>query len=181
VGVNASAERVLPSAFQAEGNAVLLIGETRGAFGGSLYFKELFDATVGALEDVEYSQELRLWQLVIEANADGWLRAAKDLSAGGIAIALAKMAAVGDHGVEATVTLEDPRWIFDETQSRALLEVAPQHVEDVARKALELGLQVEKIGTVGGTHFRLNDLSLPMDRLKQTYFNRFAEVIEQDL
>jgi phosphoribosylformylglycinamidine synthase len=181
VGVNESADRVLPSAFQSEGNAVLLVGESRGVFGGSLYFKALFDETAGVLEDVEYSQELRLWQLVIEANTDGLLTAAKDVNVGGVAIALAKMAAVGDHGIEATVTVDDPRWIFDETQSRALLEVAPQHLEAVARKALELGLSVEKIGEIGGDRVTINDVSLPLNRLKEIYFNHFAEVIEQDL
>jgi phosphoribosylformylglycinamidine synthase len=181
VGVNEDAQRVLPSAFQAEGDAVLLIGQSRGVFGGSLYFHELFGESVGALEDVEYSQELRLWELVIEANKAGLLRAAKDVNVGGVAIALAKMAAVGDLGIEAEVSVDDPRWIFDETQSRALLEVAPEYVEAVARKAMELGLQVEQIGTIGGGVYRLNDVTMPMDELKKVYFGRFTEVIEQDL
>ncbi len=181
VGVNENAERVLPSAFRAEGSAVLLIGQTRGVFGGSLYFKELFGQTIGTLEDVDYARELNLWQLVIEANREGLLRAAKDVNVGGVAVALAKMAAVGGHGIEAEVSVEDPRWIFDETQSRALLEVAPEHVEAVARRALELGLQVEQIGTVGGGIYRINDVTMPLEYLTSIYFGRFAEVIEQDI
>ncbi len=181
VGVNPDANKVLPSAFQEEGNAVLLVGETRGNFGGSLYIKELFGETVGTLEDVEYSQELRLWQLVIEANEAGLLEAAKDVNVGGIAIALAKMAAVGGKGIVADVPLEDPRWIFDETPSRALVEVRPENLETLARKALELGLRVEKIGAIGGEIVQLNDVSLPLEELSRRYYNRFAEVIEQDL
>ncbi len=181
VGVNSDADKVLPSAFQDEGNAVLLVGETRGNFGGSLYIKALFGETVGTLEEVEYSQELRLWQLVIEANEAGLLAAAKDVNVGGVAIALAKMAAVGDKGIAADVPLDDPRWIFDETQSRALVEVKPENVEAVARKALELGLQVEKIGEIGGDTVRINEVALPLAEVSAIYFNRFAEVIEQDL
>jgi phosphoribosylformylglycinamidine synthase len=181
VGVNDDAQRVLPSAFQAAGNTVLLVGQSRGVFGGSLYLKELFDATVGTLEDPEYSQELRLWQLVIEANAEGLLEAAKDVNVGGVAIALAKMAAVGHMGIEADVAVDDPRWIFDETQSRALLEVRPDNVEAVARKAMDLGLQIEAVGTTGGATYRINDVSMPMKRLEEIYYGRFAEVIEQDL
>ncbi len=181
VGINEDQNKVLPSAFQDDGNAVLLLGQTRGNFGGSLYIKELFGQTVGSLEDIEYSQEQRLWQFVIEANAKSLLLAAKDVNVGGIAITLAKMAAVGDIGVEADIELDDPRWIFDETQSRAIVEVSPEHLEAAARKALELGLQVEQIGTTGGDRYRLNDISMPMDRLKEIYFGRFKEVIEQDL
>jgi phosphoribosylformylglycinamidine synthase len=181
VGVNESADRVLPSSFQQAGNAIVLIGETEGVFGGSLYFKELFDATVGTLDEVKYAQELGLWQLVIDANTDGLLEAAKDVNVGGIAIALAKMAAVGDLGVDAAVALDDPRWIFDETQSRAILEVQPQHLEAVTSLAEKLSLSIEKIGTVGGDHVSLNDVSLSLDQLKKIYFTHFAEVIEQDL
>jgi len=181
VGVNEDASKVLPSAFQNEGDEVLLLGETRGNFGGSLYIKELFGQTAGSLEDIEYSQEQRLWQFVIEANAEGMLEAAKDVNVGGVAVALAKMAAVGDMGIEAQMETEDPRWIFDETQSRALVEVREDNLERVARKALELGLQVTRIGTVGGDMFALNDIRMPMSRLKEIYFGRFKEVIEQDL
>jgi phosphoribosylformylglycinamidine synthase len=181
VGVNDDANKVLPSAFQNDGNAILLIGETRGNFGGSLYIKELFGETVGSLEDVEYSQEQRLWQFVIEANADGLLESAKDVNVGGVAVAIAKMAAVGDKGIVADMSIDDPRWIFDETQSRAIVEVRPEDMEAVARKSLELGLRVEKIGDTGGDTVALNDVSIPLGKLKDIYFNRFKEVIEQDL
>ncbi len=181
VGVNPHAGRVLPSALQSEGNTVLLIGETHGVFGGSLYLKELFGATAGTLEDVAYAQELRLWQLVIDANAEGLLAAAKDVNVGGIAIALAKMAAVGNQGITATIMVDDPRWIFDETQSRALLEVCPEHADTVVRRAQAVGLQVEPIGTIGGDAVLINGIGLPLDRLRSIYFGRFAAVIEQDL
>ncbi len=181
VGVNDDANKVLPSSFQNEGDVVLLIGETRGNFGGSLYIKELFGQTVGSLEDIEYSQEQRLWQLVIEANADGLLEAAKDVNVGGVAIALAKMSAVGNKGIVANISLDDPRWIFDETQSRALVEVRPENLESVARKALTLGLRVEKVGDIGGDNMSVNDISISLDDLTSTYFGKFKEVIEQDL
>jgi phosphoribosylformylglycinamidine synthase len=62
-----------------------------------------------------------------------------------------------------------------------LVEVRPEKLEAAARKALELGLQVEKIGEIGGDTVHINDVSLSLETLKNIYFNRFAEVIEQDL
>ncbi|HHH50837.1 MAG TPA: phosphoribosylformylglycinamidine synthase subunit PurL, partial [Campylobacterales bacterium] len=47
VGVNENEKAVLPSCFQQEENHLLLIGETKMEFGGSLYIKELFGETVG--------------------------------------------------------------------------------------------------------------------------------------
>jgi len=68
VGLNDDENRVLPSAFQEEGSQILLLGDTKGEFGGSLYVKALHGETSGSLPVFDYSAELRLWELVIEAN-----------------------------------------------------------------------------------------------------------------
>jgi phosphoribosylformylglycinamidine synthase II len=181
VGVNESEYRVLPSFFQKEGNSLVLVGETRGEFGGSLYMKELCGAIAGNLADIDYAAEARLWQLVIEANRQGLLHATKDLNVGGLAIAVAKMAARSGKGAEVKVDLPDSRWIFDETQSRALLEVEPEKLQDLARLAMDLGLRIQPVGTVGGAEVKVNEVSMPLEELKKSYFGKFKEVIEQDL
>ncbi|KIM03943.1 MAG: phosphoribosylformylglycinamidine synthase [Sulfurovum sp. AS07-7] len=181
VGLNDDANKVLKSAFVKEGNALLLIGQTTGEFGGSLYIKELFGETSGSICDIDYSKELRLWELVIKANKKGLLESAKDLSMGGLAIALAKMSAVSGLGVEAVAELEKSNYLFDESQSRAVLEVKPENIDRVAKMALDLGLSVVKIGLVGGNKFKLNDVEMDVARLRDIYFTTFANTIEQDL
>ncbi|MBD3798301.1 MAG: phosphoribosylformylglycinamidine synthase II, partial [Campylobacterales bacterium] len=133
VGLNDDASKVLKSSFTAVGNDLLLIGQTKGEFGGSLYIKELFGETSGSICDIDYSKELRLWELVIEANKKGLLESGKDLSMGGIAMALAKMSAVSGLGVEAVVELEKSNYLFDESQSRAVLEVKPENLDYVVK------------------------------------------------
>lgn len=181
VGLNEDQNRVLPSAFQEEGSEILLLGETKGEFGGSLYIKALHGETVGTLPAFDYNAELALWAFVIEANQKGLLKAAKDVNVGGIATALAKMAAVSGLGVEADVTVANSRDIFDESQSRAILEVASSDLEAVVRMATELGVKVTHIGKVGGDKVRVNSVELPMERVKEIYFNTFSNTIEQDL
>jgi phosphoribosylformylglycinamidine synthase subunit PurL len=171
----------LPSQFQNDGNTLLMVGVTTGEFGGSLYLKELYDATVGSLSDIDYTRELRLWELVIEANKEGLLESAKDLSMGGIAIALAKMSAVSNKGCQVCVSLNNPRDIFDESQSRAILEVEPANVDKVVTLATSLGLKVESIGNIGGEEVVVNDVSFPLEELRDIYFGQFVRVIEQDL
>jgi phosphoribosylformylglycinamidine synthase len=181
VGLNDDSNKVLKSGFKNEGNALLLVGKTKGEFGGSLYIKELFGETSGMISDIDYSRELRLWEFVIETNRRGLLESAKDLGMGGIAIALAKMAAVSGFGVDAKADLEKENFIFDESQSRAVVEVSAANLDAVIKKALDLGLEVTKLGTVGGNEFVLNDIKMSMDKLKDIYFNTFAKTIEQDL
>ena len=181
VGLNDDENRILPSHFQSEGNQILLLGTTTGEFGGSLYLKTLFGETTGSLAEIDYTQELRLWELVIKANKEGLLVSAKDVNVGGIAIAVAKMAAVSGKGAVVNVSLEKSRDIFDESQSRALLEVVPKNVEAVAKLAIDLGLKIEAVGQVGGESLKVNNVEMPMDKIHSIYFNTFAEVIEQDI
>ncbi|AKF25197.1 phosphoribosylformylglycinamidine synthase [Sulfurovum lithotrophicum] len=181
VGLNDDQNKVLPSVFQHEGNNIVLIGETRGEFGGSLYLKELFGETVGTLPSFDYKTELKLWELVIEANRVGLLQAAKDVNVGGIAIALSKMAAVSDKGITAKVSVKESRDIFDESQSRALLEVKDEDLEEILLMAKGLGLRAEVIGKVGGEEVKVNDVALPLEKVKDVYFNTFKRTIEQDL
>jgi len=181
VGLNEDENKVLPSTFQEEGSQILLIGETKGEFGGSLYIKALYGETAGSLPEFDYKSELALWELVIEANKKGLLNAAKDVNVGGLAIALSKMAAVSDKGIVASVEVGESRNIFDESQSRALLEVPAENVEAVVRMAMDLGVKVTNIGQVGGENVKINDVELPLEKVKDIYFNMFARTIEQDL
>ncbi|WP_353662452.1 phosphoribosylformylglycinamidine synthase subunit PurL [Hydrogenimonas sp. SS33] len=181
VGLNDSQEKVLPSCFQEEGDALLLVGETKKEFGGSLYMKELFKTVGGRLPDIDYDKELALWDLVIEANKKGLLKAAKDLNVGGLAIAVAKMAVVGGKGAEVDADLGENVNIFSESFSRALLEVAPENVEAVTQMAKERGLACQNVGTVGGNRVKINDVQMPMSQLDDLYYHTFKRIIEQDI
>ena len=181
VGLNDDQNKVLPSVFQEEGNNIVLVGETKGEFGGSLYIKELYGETVGRLPSFDYQKELALWELVIEANKKGLLASAKDVNLGGIAVSLSKMAAVSGKGIEANVTVENSRDIFDESQTRALLEVSDVNLEPLLAMVSKLGLKSEVIGKIGGEKVSVNGVGLPLEKMKDLYFNTFERTIEQDL
>ncbi len=179
VGVNEDQNRVLPSSFQKEGNTLYILGETGHDFGGSLYMKTLFGEVAGRLPEIDYERELALWNFVIDANKEGVLAAAKDISVGGAAITLAKMSATSGLGVSSQIAVADRRDIFSETFSRAIVEVADEAAfEKFARKR---DVTVAKIGTVGGDTFVCNDIKSDLDDLQKRFYGRFQEVIEQDL
>jgi phosphoribosylformylglycinamidine synthase len=181
VGLNEDENKILPSIFQEEGSNIVLIGVTKGEFGGSLYIKELFGETVGKLPSFDYSAELRLWELVIEANKEGLLKSAKDVNLGGIAIALSKMAAVSSKGITARISVDESKNIFDESQSRALIEVSDENLDELFTITTGLGLRADVIGKVGGDIVKVNDVEMSLDKVKDIYFNTFASIIEQDL
>lgn len=179
VGINEDQNNVLLSTFQKEGNTLYLVGESRSEFGGSLYMKELFATVAGTIPTIDYNKERALWNLVIEANKKGLLASAKDCSAGGAAIALAKMACVSSKGVVCAMSVTDSRDIFAESMSRAIIEVAPENC--AAFEAMLGNLKSEKIGTIGGDVFALNDVKMNLADMQEVYYTTFGKVIEGDL
>lgn len=180
VGVNDDQNNVLMSSFQKEGNALYLVGESKSEFGGSLYMKEICAAVAGVMPSIDYKKELALWDLVIEANKKHLLECAKDASSGGVAIALAKMAATSGLGCDTEMSIEDSRDIFAESMSRAIIEVKPENCA-AFEAMLDESMAVEKIGTVGGDSIKINDVIMSLAQLQDNYFNTFKKAIERDL
>ena len=180
VGVNDDQNNVLMSSFQGEGNSLYLVGESKSEFGGSLYMKEICGTVAGVLPEINYKNELALWDLVIEANKKNLLECAKDASSGGVAIALAKMVATSGRGCDVEMSVADERDIFAESMSRAIIEVKPENCE-AFEAMLEESMAVEKIGTVGGDAIKVNNITMSMTQLQDNYFNTFKRVIERDI
>jgi phosphoribosylformylglycinamidine synthase len=77
------------------------------------------------------------------------------------------------------MNVADSRDIFAESMSRAIIEVAPENC--AAFEAMAGGLACQKIGTVGGDTFALNDVSMNLAQMQDVYYNTFKKVIEGDL
>ncbi len=181
VGVNDDANKVLPSCLQEEGNILYLLGETKSEFGGSLYMKKMYNKVAGVHPEVDFDKELALWNTVIEANKNDLLESAKDVNVGGIAVSLAKMAVVGKKGVEANISLDDSKDIFAESLSRAIVEVKPENAQEFENLASKNNLECLSIGAVKGDKISINDIYKDLDAMSDIYFNKFKQVIEQDL
>jgi len=182
VGVNEDMNKILQSALNEDGNILYVLGETKPEFGGSLYLKKMYGKVAGAHPEVDFTKELNLWNLVVEANKQSLLKAAKDVNVGGVAIALAKMAAVGNKGADIDMALENQRDIFSESLSRAIVEVNPKNCDAFEALAKEMNVPCSNVGVVGGDELSINNtIQMEMDTLKDIYFNTFTRVIEQDL
>ncbi len=83
--------------------------------------------------------------------------------------------------MDIVVEFNDSRYIFDESQSRAIVEVTSANKEAVIAMAKALGLEIVTLGTIGGDRLKLNDIEMPLTQLQAIYFDTFARMIEQDL
>ncbi|MBT5324080.1 MAG: phosphoribosylformylglycinamidine synthase subunit PurL [Campylobacteraceae bacterium] len=181
VGVNDDMNNVLPSHFQAEGNYICILGDTYSEFGGSLLMKELYGKVAGTHPEVDFDKELKLWDTVIDANKANLLESAKDVNVGGIAIAAAKMSVIGNIGCDIRIALEDDQDIFSESLSRAIVEIKPENIEAFDKLASSMGITYVSAGKTGGDILSVNNLYKKLNGISDIYFNKFQEVIEQDL
>ena len=178
VGVGDIADRNLISEFSRDGVGIYLLGKTTGEFAGSLYMKAVANLCAGELKEIDYRAERALWDLVIEANKDGILEFANSVGVGGIAITLAKMAAVSSIGFSGEIKFSDDRFIFDESFSRTIVGVKDElKFKDLAKK---YGVELTKIGLSGGDEFVLNDIKISLKDLQDIYFSEFATIIKSE-
>ena len=158
IGLLEDVARAVPAAFRAEGDVVLLFGETRAELGASEYLAVRRGLECGAPPALDLATEKRLHELLVEAAAAGLLRSAHDCAEGGAAIALAECAIRSGLGVVAELPDRDGRpelALFSESASRAIASCAPADAEVLLALARARSVAVARIGRVGGDRIRI--------------------------
>jgi phosphoribosylformylglycinamidine synthase len=181
VGIHDDNQNILTAEFKEAGNSVYLLGHTGHDFGGSLYMKIFGDTVAGKMGELNYDTELKLWDLIINANEKRLLKTAHDVSVGGIAVALAKMSILSNLGFAGNVSIDDEESLFSESQSRAIVELSSKNAKLFEKMANDLGVEFEKIGEVTGKDMTVNSISLSSETLNKSYFNSFETMMKQDI
>lgn len=153
VGVLADFSKSASLAFKHEGEAIILIGETQGWLGQSMYLRDICGREEGAPPPVDLIEEKENGDFVRSLILDGAVSAAHDLSDGGLLVALAEMAMASGLGARLDAAPEDVAthaYWFGEDQARYLVTVPAAQAEALMAKARDASVLATKIGTVGG-------------------------------
>ena len=159
-------------AFGGEGEAVILLGETKGWLGASLYLRELCGRTDGAPPPVPLHRERRTGEFVRELIGTGQTASVHDLSDGGLLVALAEMAMASDIGVSIEPVRGVPLhgWCFGEDQARYLIAVPQADAGRILELALRAQVPARVIGKTGGTDLILEGSgAISVAELKQAH------------
>ena len=136
---------------------LVLVGQTRGWLGQSLWLREIAGREDGAPPPVDLAAERAAGDFVRGLILNGTVRACHDVSDGGLLVAVAEMAMAGNTGARLSA---GPREVpghaywFGEDQGRYLLAVPDAAA--VVRAAEAAGVAALRIGHSGGA-----DLTLP--------------------
>ncbi|MCI1694052.1 MAG: phosphoribosylformylglycinamidine synthase subunit PurL [Aneurinibacillus aneurinilyticus] len=150
VGLIHDVDHITTQSFKNEGDVLLLLGETRAELGGTEYQKLMNGSVFGRPPVLDLEVEKKLQQTVLTAIQHGLIASAHDLAEGGLATALVESAEPGLGAVvDWNIGLRPDIALFSESQSRVLLSVKPEHMNEVCELAAKNGTSCAKIGTVG--------------------------------
>ena len=129
-----------------------LLGELRDSPGASTYMHKRCGAPVG-VPSTDLEAEKRLAALLCEAVAEGLVRTAIAVAAGGLLPALAK--ACIRSAVGATITLAPSArphlQLFGEHPAQAVIAAAPAAVKRLYQRAETYAVPMQRVGEIGGT------------------------------
>ncbi|MCV3403547.1 phosphoribosylformylglycinamidine synthase subunit PurL [Campylobacter sp. IFREMER_LSEM_CL2090] len=175
VGIHEKAENVLKSYFSKETQAIYLIGENKGSFGGSLVAKVLDQKVAGELEDIDFKAELKLWDFLLKANEAKLLDCANSIGIGGLAMTLAKMSVKANLGVNVKTNFENRSFIFEESPTRVVIGV--KNEENFIEFANKMKINFAKLGILNEKDFVLDDIKISLVKLQKIYFDKFKEYL----
>ncbi len=153
VGLLDDLDLMCTTAIKAPGETLILVGDTAGHLGQSLYLREVLSREDGPPPPVDLAAERRNGDFVRSLIRDRRVTACHDIADGGLLIALAEMCLAGEIGAEIEVPGDAAPahgWLFGEDQARYLISVASENAAAVLEKAAKAGVPAMVIGETRG-------------------------------
>ena len=151
LGVLDDVSRCLRTSFGSDpGETLMLLGDTRDEFDGSIWAQVTADHLGGRPPIVDLAREKLLAEVLSSASRDGLVSAAHDLSEGGLAQAIVESALAGETGCRIVLPEDANPFValFSESAGRALVAVARTDESRFTAMCEARGLPVTRIGVV---------------------------------
>ena len=150
LGVHDDVRRRVRSGFTALGDNIVLLGETRPEFGGSLWAWLVHGHLGGLPPKADLDVERRLAEVLVSASSEGLIESAHDLSDGGLAVALAESCLAGKIGCSVAPQGELTTFLFSESAGRAIVTVPSEAQSELTNLCARIGVPATVIGVTGG-------------------------------
>ncbi len=178
LGVIDDVSRRLPTALGTEpGETLMLLGDTRDEFDGSIWAQVTADHLGGLPPRVDLAREKLLAEVLFAASRDGLVSAAHDLSEGGLAQAVVESALAGETGCRIVLPEEFQSgtgpftFLFSESSGRVLVAVPRTEESRFASMCEARGLPATRIGVAdqGSDAIEVQGLfTVPLAELRST-------------
>ncbi len=186
VGLVENGSNICPTAFQREGDWVVLLGEPgryegESALGGSAYLWYALGRKLGPCPEVNLDAEAALQTLCRRAVAERLLSSCHDISDGGLAVALAESGSLANPPLGAQVEIPwsgNPEAIlFGEAQGRVVASIPRGNLSLLVELAREVDVPVHHLGHVQKENFTVR-FSSSLGR-KENFLNPSVENLQR--
>jgi phosphoribosylformylglycinamidine synthase len=180
VGLLDDADRAVPTAFQNADDVVLVVGPstTRDGLAASEVMRLRHSVVAGAPQ-IDVGVAAGVQRFLLDASSAGLLKSAHDVSAGGLAVALAESCVAGDIGAEVSLITTSAA-LFSESQATVIVSCASVDAPRVMDAAQRARLHAERIGSVGGDTLRIRaaNVDTPVLVLREAYESGLPRALE---
>lgn len=160
-------------ALQDEGDVLIVIGETTGHVGQSLYQELQTGEFNGAPPAVDLEVERKHGDAIRALITEGRLKAVHDTSDGGLLVAVAEMCLAGKIGAQLSDISGDipaGSFWFGEDQGRYVISIAASDSEALLADLAAKGIAAYQIGIATGKEISIaGDDSLPLEQLSAEF------------
>ncbi|MDN5717317.1 MAG: phosphoribosylformylglycinamidine synthase subunit PurL, partial [Janibacter sp.] len=175
LGVIDDVATVVSSGFEAKGEIVLLLGETRDELDGGEWAHALHGHLGGLPPTVDLAAEKALADFFVDAVRRGVLTSSHDLSDGGLAVTLAESVMTGGTGASVDLSpvlqrdgVDAFTALYSESTARALVTVRSEaDLATVVGIAEAHGVPIARLGSTDGDRLKVKDvLDLTIEDLR---------------
>lgn len=152
LGVIDDVDRRTPQAWEVDGEAIYLLGDTRDEFGGSEWAHVVHGHLGGLPPRVDLGREQLLAEVLVAGSRDGMISAAHDVSDGGVAMTVVEMALRAGVGARLWIPdgLDPFVALFSESAGRAVAVIPRSEEMRFTAMCGARGLPAQRIGVVDG-------------------------------
>jgi len=143
-------------------NILLVIGKTEGHLDQSLFSRDILNEKNGPPPEINLFNEKNNGETILKLIDKKFIKAAHDVSLGGIITALSKMCIKGKKGAvlkKPNYLINQFEYLFGEDQGRYIIEINKNNLKNVVKILSENSVHFDELGTVSDTDLVINDKS----------------------
>jgi phosphoribosylformylglycinamidine (FGAM) synthase-like enzyme len=188
VGLIEQEEHITTQWFKNEGDVILLVGDVGTGLGGSRFLKVCHGKKIGPPPHVDLAHEIKIQTAARTLIRASVVKSAHDCSEGGLAVAIAESCFNPKQRLGANVSLAGDTAattvLFNESQSRIIISVAPENLDTTMSMLRERGVPFQQLGKVGGDKLSIEvsgeTFVWPIADLYDDWWNSIRRLVERD-
>ena len=183
VGLLKNYKNMLTMDLKNEGNVILVIGKTEGHLDQSVFARNVLNEKKGPPPEINLFNEKNNGSTVMKLMKEKLILSCRDVSLGGILVAITKMCIKGKKGVKLNKLkslINKFEFFFSEDQGRYIIEVSKKNLKKIENILKENSVHFDNLGEVQKDNYiNIDSEKISVDELSKHNKNWLMEYMAQ--